>query len=198
MHPMSGRRSVTRRKLTDEEIRLWHRVVENTERLRSDDKPALLRPKPKPKPKPTRQAFKADNPLSTRPAPSATPKPTAKPRPQSVQMDRKAHGRMKRGKLAPEGRIDLHGMTLDRAHPALTQFILSSQASGRRLVLVITGKGKDSGEDGPMPIQRGILKRNVPIWLSMPPLSQAVLQVENAHVSHGGSGAFYVYLRRIR
>jgi len=37
-----------------------------------------------------------------------------------VQMDRKAYGKMKRGKLGPEGKIDLHGMTLARAHPALT------------------------------------------------------------------------------
>ena len=62
-----------------------------------------------------------------------------------LQMDRKAFGQMKRGKLKPEGRIDLHGMTMDRAHPALTRFILSSQASGRRLVLRMelewTGKG---------------------------------------------------------
>jgi DNA-nicking Smr family endonuclease len=115
-----------------------------------------------------------------------------------LQMDRKAFGRMKRGKLTPEGRIDLHGMTLDRAHPALIRFILSSQASGKRLVLVITGKGRAGSDDGPIPTPKGILKHQVPHWLSIPPLAQAVLQISQAHLSHGGGGAYYVYLRKGR
>ncbi|MFD1195150.1 Smr/MutS family protein [Seohaeicola saemankumensis] len=115
-----------------------------------------------------------------------------------VSMDSKAFVRMKRGKLIPEGRIDLHGMTMDKAHPALTSFILRAQASGKRLVLVITGKGRDRDEGGPIPVPRGILKHQVPNWLSTPPLAQAVLQISQAHVSHGGAGAYYVYLRRHR
>ena len=59
-----------------------------------------------------------------------------------VQMDKKTFGRMNKGRLQPEARLDLHGMTLDRAHPALVRFVLSNHASGKRLVLVITGKGK--------------------------------------------------------
>ncbi|WP_371687459.1 Smr/MutS family protein [Thalassococcus sp. S3] len=113
-------------------------------------------------------------------------------------MDQKAFGKMKRGKLVPEGRIDLHGMTLDRAHPALIRFILASQASGKRLVLVITGKGRKGADDGPIPTPRGILKNQVPQWLTMPPLAHAVLQVSEAHISHGGAGAYYVYLKRPR
>lgn len=92
-------------------------------------------------------------------------------------MDRKAFDQMRRGKLKPEARIDLHGMTLDHAHPALTRFILSSQASGRRLVLVITGKGKARDEGGPIPVRFGVLRHQVPQWLTMAPLSQAVLQI---------------------
>ena len=57
-------------------------------------------------------------------------------------MDAKAFARMSRGKLSPEARIDLHGMTLAEAHPELIGFILNAQAQGLRLVLVITGKGK--------------------------------------------------------
>lgn len=185
---------MVRRKLTDEEINLWHRVVERAERLHVIGSS----PRPLPKPKPTRHATPQDTAQAPRPNPATPPSSTLTIRPQSVQMDRKAYGRMKRGKLVPEGRIDLHGMTLDRAHPALTRFILSSQASGRRLVLVITGKGKPSKDNGPIPVPRGILRRNVPHWLSIPPLAQAVLQVENAHISHGGEGAYYVYLRKAR
>ncbi len=111
-------------------------------------------------------------------------------------MDAKAHRRMTRGKLPVEGRIDLHGMTLAQAHPALTAFILASHARGRRLVLVITGKGRGRGDDGPMPTRQGILRHQVPAWLQSPVLRPAVLQVAEAHRAHGGSGACYVYLTR--
>ncbi|WP_332870131.1 Smr/MutS family protein [Roseovarius salinarum] len=111
-------------------------------------------------------------------------------------MDRKAFDRMRRGKLKPQARLDLHGMTLDRAHPALNGFIMRAHASGHRLVLVITGKGRSGIDAGPVPEQRGVLRRTVPRWLALPPLAQVVLQVTQAHARHGGEGAFYVYLRR--
>ncbi|WP_341214267.1 Smr/MutS family protein [uncultured Limimaricola sp.] len=115
-----------------------------------------------------------------------------------VAMDAKAHGRMTRGKLKPEARIDLHGMTLAEAHPELVAFILSSQAMGRRLVLVITGKGRARDYDAPMPVRYGVLRHQVPQWLALSPLKQAVLQITPAHIRHGGEGAYYVYLRRAR
>ncbi len=117
---------------------------------------------------------------------------------QPLAMDGKTHGRMTRGKLAPEARIDLHGMTLAEAHPELTHFILSCHEAGRRLVLVITGKGRLGADDGPIPQRPGVLKRQVPQWLGMPPLGAMVLQVTEAHLRHGGAGAYYVYLRRAR
>jgi DNA-nicking Smr family endonuclease len=115
-----------------------------------------------------------------------------------VQMDRKAFGRMKRGKLSPEGKIDLHGMTLEQAHPALNRFVMSAHGAGKRLVLVVTGKGKSGRDTGPIPLRKGVLKHQVPQWLTMPPLGQIVMQVTPAHISHGGDGAYYVYLRRAR
>jgi len=115
-----------------------------------------------------------------------------------LNMDNKAFGKMRRGKLKPEGRIDLHGMTINQAHPELLGFILNSQAMGRRLVLVITGKGKLRDEGGPMPARHGILRHQVPQWMALPPISQAILQVLPAHLTHGGQGAYYVYLRRLR
>ncbi|MDY6859138.1 MAG: Smr/MutS family protein [Pseudomonadota bacterium] len=105
---------------------------------------------------------------------------------------------MKRGKLSPEARIDLHGMTVAQAHPALTSFILRAHADGKRLVLVITGKGKRAEDDGPIPVRRGVLKHQVPHWLTSPPLGSAVLQITPAHAKHGGTGAYYVYLKRQR
>jgi DNA-nicking Smr family endonuclease len=113
-----------------------------------------------------------------------------------LRMDAKAFGRMTRGKLAPEARIDLHGMTLAEAHPALIGFILRAQSQGLRLVLVITGKGKPAVDDGPIPRRLGVLRHQTPQWLRQPPLSPHVLQIAEAHARHGGGGAFYVYLRR--
>lgn len=115
-----------------------------------------------------------------------------------ISMDRKAYARLMRGKLRPEGKIDLHGMTLERAHPVLTRFILSAQGQGKRLVLVVTGKGKQRDDGGPIPVRIGVLRHQVPQWLNNPPLSLAILQVTQAHVRHGGGGAYYVYLKKAR
>lgn len=115
-----------------------------------------------------------------------------------LQMDAKAHKRMKSGKLRPEGKLDLHGMTLATAQPALTRFILSAAGDGKRLVLVVTGKGKSKPSDTVIPNRLGVLKHQVPQWLRMAPLAGVVLQVTEAHRSHGGTGAYYVYLRRTR
>jgi DNA-nicking Smr family endonuclease len=112
-----------------------------------------------------------------------------------VRMDAGAFGKLKRGKLRPEARIDLHGMTLAEAHPALVSFLLGAHAAGKRLVLVITGKGRPNDVDAPMPIRAGRLRHDVPRWLSLPPLGPIVLQIAPAHRRHGGEGALYVYLR---
>ena len=196
---------MTRRRLTPDEVDLWRKVTEQAERLHPESHAPRALPKPKPKKLPHVPGARIEPFELGHKAPPVKRPHSLKPdlheglAAAPVQMDRKAFGRMKRGKLKPEGRIDLHGMTMDRAHPALTRFILSAQASGKRLVLVITGKGRTSAEDrGPIPTLRGVLKHQVPQWLSMPPLAQAVLQVAPAHISHGGGGAYYVYLRRGR
>lgn len=115
-----------------------------------------------------------------------------------VRMDHGTHKKMVRGKLKPEGRVDLHGMTMAQAHPTLIRFIQSAFDDGKRLVLVITGKGKHRDDPGPIPVRRGVLKHQVPAWLQAAPLSRMVLDIREAHLRHGGSGAYYVYLRRPR
>lgn len=89
-------------------------------------------------------------------------------------------------------------MTLAEAHPALIQFILSAQAKGLKLVLVITGKGKNRDQGGPVPVRTGVLKQQVPIWLRSGALAGVVLETSSAHQRHGGDGAYYVTLRRLR
>ncbi|MCE8005525.1 Smr/MutS family protein [Aestuariivita sp.] len=198
---------MSKRRLRPDELALWQQVADRTERLHPERKTRSL-PSPRPddrKHDALREDFSIDAPFTVgvKAGKTATRHDLRPARGDSlstapVQMDRKSFAKMKRGKLKPEARIDLHGMTLDRAHPALTRFILTSQAAGRRLVLVITGKGKQSQEPGPIPRPRGVLRHQVPGWLSTPPLKQAVLQITPAHVSHGGEGAYYVYLRRQR
>ncbi len=199
---------MSRKRLDKDDLSLWKKVTERTEKLDVDKlfraeidgtspihgptptppqirkRSSVVMGKPDPKPRRNTHDLMPSLPDQLRQAP--------------VQMDSKAFGKLKRGKMRPEGRIDLHGMTLDRAHPALTKFILGSHAKGRRLVLVITGKGKMRDEGGPIPVRHGVLRHQVPQWLSMPPLSSAVLQVSQTHISHGGGGAYYVYLRRHR
>ena len=117
---------------------------------------------------------------------------------QPLRMDARTHRSLQRGKLRPDARLDLHGMTLAVAKAELTGFILRAQAAGHRLVLVITGKGERGADRGPLPVRAGALRHEVPHWLAMAPLSQAVLQVVPAHIRHGGGGAYYVWLRRTR
>lgn len=196
---------MTRRRLRPDELELWRKVTEKAERLDSGAamKQALeVTQVDPPKPRVVPRFETLPKPATSKGQPTITRdvlRPVAERLSNAqVQMDRKAFDQMRRGKLKPEGRIDLHGMTLDHAHPALTRFILSSQASGRRLVLVITGKGKARDEGGPIPVRFGVLRHQVPQWLSMAPLSQAVLQITPANIRHGGTGAYYVYLRKRR
>ncbi|MGJ8546146.1 MAG: Smr/MutS family protein [Sulfitobacter sp.] len=191
-----------RRKLAPEELELWQRVAAKTERMSAPAKfnPDTQLPSPPPPAVKRAKSVVLGKPVSNRPGPKHNLAPSLPEQisRQQVQMDRKAYGKLKRGKLVPEGRLDLHGMTLDRAHPALTGFIIDAHKRGKRLVLVITGKGKDRDEGGPIPTRLGVLRHQVPQWLGMAPLKPLVLQVAQAHIAHGGGGAYYIYLRRSR
>ncbi|AUH33210.1 Smr/MutS family protein [Paracoccus tegillarcae] len=191
-----------RRGLSTEDRELWSRVAQTATPLH----PALKKRTPAPAPKPDNRGadvpkfnvkpFRAGQ--SSRPAlaqsSAMAPSPAERLAQHALRMDHKTHRKMQQGKLRPEARLDLHGMTLAQAHPELMQFVLSCQAAGKRLVLIITGKGR--GDHGPLPTRPGALRHQVPIWLHQPPLAAAVQQVQAAHYRHGGEGAYYVYLRR--
>ena len=200
------------RHLSPEERALWDHVTRNDARLQPERKaeapseaamppvvppvvPAVGPATPLPRPVPRFViGEKADHRRSDDLVPGLAEGMARMP----LRMDARAFGRMAKGKLVPEGRIDLHGLTLAEAHPALREFILASHAAGRRLVLVITGKGKMRDELAPMPAREGVLRHQVPQWLMMAPLRPLILQIAPAHVRHGGAGAYYVYLRRQR
>ena len=195
------------RHLSPEERALWDHVTRNDVRIQPERgakaEPAVLPALPAPAVVPPQQPLplprftigeKADHRRSDDLLPGLAEDMARMP----LRMDARAFGRMAKGKLVPDGRIDLHGLTLAEAHPALLEFILASHAAGRRLVLVITGKGKMRDELAPMPVREGVLRHQVPQWLMMAPLRPLILQIAPAHVRHGGAGAYYVYLRRQR
>lgn len=192
-----------RRHLRPEEEEIWHAVARTAKPMHA---PSMQRrietPPPAPLPEPVKhhspmfQPFRLGEKAKPRSGHDLAPSIRDSLSQAPVQMDAKAFGKMTRGKLSPEARIDLHGMTLAEAHPELIRFILNAQSDGLRLVLVITGKGKRRDDTGPIPQRMGALRHQVPQWLRMAPLGPAVLQVAEAHLKHGGSGAYYVYLRR--
>ena len=192
------------RGLRPDEEELWSRIAKTAKPMHAS-RPAMpghtgVSPKPapeKPIPQDPIEPFRVgQKSAASYPSHDLSPSLSGQLAGAPVTMDKKAYRRMSQGRLMPEARIDLHGMTLGTAHGALTSFILSSQAAGRRLVLVITGKGREVDDDSPIPTRTGVLRHQLPHWLASPPLAQAVLQVSEAHRRHGGSGAFYVYLRR--
>ena len=192
------------RGLRPDEEALWQQVARTATPLSNIPKKNLLTQSITPKkPEPTEKqpipAFRIGSKTSTAPArhdiaPSISHRVADAP----LRMDKRTHARMKRGKASPDGRIDLHGMTAAAAHMALTAYLMRSFSDGKRLVLVITGKGRQSSEDGPIPTRTGVLRHQLPDWISLPPLNQIVLQMTQAHQRHGGSGAFYLYLARNR
>ena len=185
-----------RRSLSAEERALWEQVAAGARPLRPPAAgtaalPATP-PQPQPQPPPARVAAPAPGGAGHPPDPHAA---LARAQP---HMDRRRFDRLRRGRLVPEARLDLHGMDSARAHAELSDFILMAHAGGLRLVLVITGKGRAGEAGGTMPPRSGILRHSLPHWLAAPPLAGRILQVAPAHARHGGAGAFYVYLRRSR
>jgi DNA-nicking Smr family endonuclease len=198
-----------KRGLSEDDKALWNRVAATAKPMDRSGAPKITEDAPPKKPGPIRPqpattaqrlpAFRVGEKSSfskgtVNHAPSLSSQLARAP----VRMDHGTHKRMTRGKLKPEARIDLHGMTLAEAHPALISFIFHSFELERRLVLVITGKGKDRDSGGPIPIRRGILKHQIPSWLTSPPLGAMILDIREAHQRHGGGGAYYVYLKRRR
>jgi DNA-nicking Smr family endonuclease len=132
-----------------------------------------------------------------KPAKVAVPeaKPAAKSPPSLSTFDRRTKSRVARGHIEIGARIDLHGMTLERAHRRLEKFLYDAQDNGVGLALVITGKGRGKNlSDG----ETGALRREVPMWLAAPRLRTLVIGYEEAAPAHGGSGALYVRIRRLR
>src|SRR5262249_44641165 len=176
------------RTLTADEHALWSHVTRAVAPLR--------RKRPVPKPEPAPEELESP-PRAAPPAPlSRTPASRTLPRPPGLApIDRRLKQKLARGREAIDRSIDLHGMTQAEAHAALVRFLRNARADGARLVLVITGKG---GRSDDFTADRGVLRRQVPLWLRSAELRDAVIGFDWAHAAHGGEGALYVRIRRRR
>jgi DNA-nicking Smr family endonuclease len=159
------------------ELALWRDVMAGTASLEGR--------RPQPGARPT---------SPVRPAPS---QPRVVPRPSSraldpqrpVDLDRRTWLRLKRGRVDVEQRLDLHGQTQAQAHGRLQVFLAEAAAGGCRCVLIVTGKGLETG---------GTLRHMVPRWLNEEPNRARVVAFTPAQPRDGGAGALYVLLRRRR
>jgi DNA-nicking Smr family endonuclease len=185
--PVSPRR---KRGLSEEERALWESVAKQTKPLRK--RPRAAKPQAETDVVVTPAAVKHAAPTPKPPAPArilpAKPEP-----PPLAPLGRRERSHLSRGKKQIDARLDLHGMTQTRAHHALSGFLHRAASDGLTFVLVITGKGKIGAES-----ERGVLRRQVPQWLSLPEFRSLVVGFEEAHIGHGGEGALYVRIRRAR
>ncbi len=178
-----------RRRLSDEERALWTGFVRSITPLReAADTPEA----------PTRDSGPAA-PIVPQAVSNVAPPALEKKSPPLAPLGRRLRQRVGRGREPIDARFDLHGMTQTEAYAALRRFLHRAQAEGARTVLVVTGKGTgrsldDRGNDAAR--ERGVLKRQVPLWLALPEFRALVIGFEDAHASHGGQGALYVRLRR--
>ena len=174
-------------RLSDEELALWAHVARGI------------------RPLPGRAVPEADSVLAAKAevklegfaigaAHAPKPKPGIKP---LVPLERRMRQRVARGQSPVGGVLDLHGLRQDEAHRVLLDFIHRKAHEGASVVIVITGKG-GAGGNSLSGGERGILKRLVPHWLADPGQRRYVLGYEDAAQHHGGTGALYVRLRRLR
>ena len=203
-----GRR---RRGLTEEERQLWQKVADSVEpivRIRRRRRASIVEAspaEPDPVPVPPPPAEPPPTPAH-RPHPAHPPraKHHVKPAPTPLApIDARTKRKIVRGSVPLEERIDLHGLTQADAYRALRAFIAGARVRGVKMVLVITGKGHrpgsgDPGHDVFTLGERGVLRRLVPQWLSLPDMRDYVVGFEEAHLAHGGAGAIYVRLRALK
>lgn len=168
--------SKRKRELSGEEKRLWRRVAATVKTQ---------------KPLPDAPEDGAEhNRASVAVAPPAAAVQTSadtKKRAIRPPADRGGEKRVRRGRLEVDASFDLHGHTLASGRAALSRFLEAAHARGDRTLIVITGVGR-GGE--------GVLRRALPEWLAAPDIRALIAGYAQAHRSHGGTGAYYVFLKR--
>src|ERR1700684_1444747 len=179
-----------KRALSEEERALWESVAKQAKPLRKKHRASDSQA-----PSPAAETPIADKAVAHPKSaiPVAVPLPKKPAVPPLAPLGRRERSQLSKGKKEIEARLDLHGMTQARAHRALSGFLHQAHGDGMTFVLIITGKGKIGADS-----ERGVLRRQVPQWLSQPEFRTFVVGFEEAHIGHGGTGALYVRIRRSR
>jgi DNA-nicking Smr family endonuclease len=92
----------------------------------------------------------------------------------------------KKGKINPDGVIDLHGYKLKTGRIKLESYLLKSYENNFRNIIIITGKGLNN---------LGALKKEVPIWLEDQKIKKFLVSFEKAPNNFGGEGALLVRIK---
>ena len=200
----SGRKSDGRgRTISPEEAELWKHATRSLERVKAKPRvataSATMARLPERVVHETHAAVAPDAKLAARVADPVKGEVRSAP---IAQFERRKAKKIAAGKVEIDARIDLHGLRQADARSRLRAFLLRAHANEHRTVLVITGKGGEEPVDRLEALtggrQRGILKRNVPVWLEEPDLRAIVLSYTQAGIRHGGAGALYDQLRKGR
>ena len=181
--------------LSEDDVEIWLRTVSGVEKksvLKESETVALVEQKVKGK----RNTPLTKNTYSKEKSIETEPKAALANLLSNRSVDKRVSSKMKAGKIDPEATLDLHGYRLTQAKSALRGFLFRAYESKKRLVLIITGKGKPKAEWDLNLDYRGVLRNEVPVWLEEAPLAGLILSVKKANSKHGGGGALYVYLRK--
>ena len=95
--------------------------------------------------------------------------------------------------------IDLHGYTLEQANKTIEEFIKNAFENSIRKLVIVTGKGIHSNNENDPYVSKnlGILKYSVPEYiLKSESLMSVINEITDAKIEDGGSGAFYIYLKK--
>tara|TARA_B100000902_G_scaffold135510_1_gene133838 strand:- start:237 stop:656 length:420 start_codon:yes stop_codon:yes gene_type:complete len=97
--------------------------------------------------------------------------------------------------------IDLHGNSLDKANKIIENFINKNYEEGINKLIVVTGKGLHSSNEKDPYVSKdlGILKYSVPEFIkNNKDLMEKINEIKEADLNDGGSGAFYIYLKKLK
>ncbi len=181
-----------KRHLTNEDQEIWNRITKTADPLSDAEKNFANLLTANDIPELPRAIYKEPSPVSTlKKTTAAVFQPIRSPAITSFPdlIDVKTNRKISKGKIPIDGRIDLHGFTQQHARQVLFDYLENAYYSGKRTILVITGKGN---------MGRGVLKANVPDWLSATDFRIIVSSFSNSSAQHGGEGALYVRIRRKR
>ena len=105
----------------------------------------------------------------------------------------------KKNKVFSTRSIDLHGYTLEEANRTIEKFINECFAEQVNKLIVVTGKGIHSNNEKNPYVSKdlSILKYSVPEFISNnKKLNEMINDIQDAKLEDGGSGAFYIYLKK--